>query len=191
MTVTIELMSDSHYGSMHASPPPWPPQGAPAAGHIPRRPSSWPTYVSLLVAVVAIGVATAAWLRPPRAETPQHVSFTAAEVEEANANVCKAYSKVERLTSVVTSKDAGGDPAAAYTIVVNARLGAHAGGQYLSAALEKYPATPPELAAAAQKLSTAFYELVVDQIGNAPDSETSTLAQTIDEGAAEVGRQCK
>lgn len=191
MTVTIEPMSDSHYGSMYASPPPWPPQGAQAEDPTPRRQSSWPTYVSLLVALVAIGVATAAWLRPPRIETPLPKTFTAAEVEEAKANVCKAYSKVVRLVNVVTSKDSGGDAAAAYTIVVNARLAGYVGGEYLSASLQANPATPPELAEAARKLSSAYHELVVDQIGNAPKEETSAVAQTIDDSAADLDRQCK
>ena len=191
MTVTIEPMSDSHYGSMYASPPPWPPQGAPTGGHTVSRPLRWPTYVALLMAFLAIGVATASWFRTPRIESAPPKSFTTQEVQEAKANVCEAYGKVVRLINVVTNKDAGGDAAAAYAIVVNARLAGHVGGEYLSAALEANPATPPELAEAARKLSRAYHEMVIDQIGNAPKEETSPLAQAIDEGAAEMSRQCK
>ena len=189
MTVTIEPMSDSHYGSMYASPPPWPPEGAPAAGHMPKRPSSWPTYVSLLVALLAIAVATAAWLRTPRIDTPPPKTFTTQEVQEAKTNVCQAYKKVQRLNAAVTTKDAGGDPATAFSIAINARLGAIAGSQYLKSALE--PATPPELQAAIDKLSTTLYEMAIVQLGEAPAEETLPIAKEINAADAEVDRLCK
>lgn len=190
MTVTIEPMSDAHYGGIHPSQVPWPPQHLSAPGHVSSRPPRWPTYLSLVLAVVATGIAIAGWFRAPRVETAPPKTFTSHEMQEARSNVCDAYGKVRQLTTVVTGKDRS-DPASAFAIVVNARLGVHAGAQYLESKLLKNPATPVELTEEVQKLSDAYYEMAIGQLGDAPEGEMTPIVQSIDNADKEITRLCK
>lgn len=147
--------------------------------------------MSLLVAVIAIGIATVSWLRPPHTEPPSPKSFTPEEVQEAKANVCNAYNKVDRLGKAVTTKDAGTNAAGAFAIAVNTRLGLHAAAQYLQAAIDDNPATPRELVDVIEKLLKAYNELAVDQLGDAPSAETTPVANAINDADVETKRLCK
>src|SRR5277367_145997 len=73
-------------------PPPWP-RAAPS------RQQRWPMFASLVIALVAMGLAIVCWFRPPpsnnASSTPPTPSYTDQQVATAKANVCGAFDKVQ------------------------------------------------------------------------------------------------
>lgn len=127
--------------------------------------------VMLVITLVAVGAAVAAWLRPiPQtpAAAPPKPTYSAQQVADAKSKVCAAYEKVRHANYVNSSRTGGDDPTAQLAVAVNQRQIYEAGSAYLLSTLSEEPATPADLARAARKLAYVFQVLTLDNLASDP-----------------------
>jgi hypothetical protein len=128
-------------------------------------------FVMLLVTLIAVGAAVAAWLRPlphyDSATIPAH-TFSDQEIAEAKSKVCAAYEKVHHASVTNSGRTGGNDPTAQLAVAINERQIYEAGSAYLFTTLGNEPATPADLAAATRKLADVFQVLTIDNLASDP-----------------------
>ena len=148
----------------------------------------WATLAPTLIAVVALGVAIWALLRPP-SDTPPPPN--AQQVADAKARVCAAYNTVRTAVALQTQADVGTDPAASQAIAANARLAMAVGGQHLIDNLS--PAVPPELAELIRSLATDLQNLTINALAGTAGDEASQVArlQGLEANSAKIVELCK
>jgi hypothetical protein len=170
--------------------PPWPQV-------VPSRPQRWPMFASLVIALLATGLAIGCWLRPmpgtkasPTAPVP---SYTDQQVTEAKASVCAAFAKVDHALDISGARKSGDDPAMQLAVAASGRQVLDAGSRYLLTKLAEEPATPPDLATAVRQQANSFQELMIgylDEISNsAPEQQPALKAS--DDATATLRRLCK
>jgi hypothetical protein len=150
--------------------------------------SQWATLAPVLIAVVALGVAIWALLRPPF-DTPP--SPSAQQVADAKARACAAYTTVHAAVALQTRADAGTDPIASQAVAANARLAMAVGGQHLVDNLS--PAVPPELAELLRSLATDLQNLTINALAGTTGEEAGQVARLheIEADSAKIVEQCK
>jgi hypothetical protein len=156
-----------------------------------RGPARWPMVVMLVITLVAVGAAVAAWLRPvpatPAATSPTP-TFSDQQVAEAKRKVCAAYEKMHRALDMNSRRNGGDDPNLQLLVAVNMREVFIAGSVRLLTTLTDEPATPPELAAAARKLADLSQIITLDGLV----SDLSVPAQQAANATGEtIERLCK
>lgn len=155
-------------------------------------PSRLPTIIAIVIAVIAIAVAIGAWFRPaPKPETPAAKTYSDQETADAKKAVCDAYDLVHQAILTTNNKSGGSDPTAVLAVASNGRLAVHAGGQYLTDALSRYPATPNDLARSITDLATTFQKLTLEYLAETPDSEQEPLLRSADDATAQIKQNCK
>jgi hypothetical protein len=180
----------SNLPSAPSTPPPWQPVTPTTA----KRRLRWPLFALVIALVVIGGVAIGAWFRPlpdnkslpapPRAYTDQ-------EVADAKTTVCAAYTKVHQAVLVNTGRSGGSDPTAQLAVAANARMALYDGGEYLLTKLTEEPATPPDLAKATRELVSAYHQLAIDYMAEAPDPEKESSGNAVSKAGAAVYQMCK
>lgn len=141
----------------------------------------------LLITLLALGAAVAAWLRPLSDATARNApTFTDKQVADAKANVCAAYQKVQRASYMNSTRTGGVDPNAQLLVAVNGRQVFIVGSEYLLTTLHDEPATPYDLAAEVRKLANLFQILAVDGLASDPSipsekaaNETGTTIESL------------
>ena len=90
-------------------------------------------FVMLVITLVAVGAAVAAWLRPipqaPAAAAPKPI-YSNQQVADAKSKVCAAYEKVRRARVYEFNRNGGDDPTPNSLVAVNARQVFVAGSAY-------------------------------------------------------------
>jgi hypothetical protein len=145
---------------------PWPPRG----------PARWPVVVMFAITLVAVAAAVAAWLRPmpeTKSAVPSAPTFTNQQLIDAKSNVCSAYAKVHHAVNTNVTRTTGVDPTAQLSVAVNMRQVYVAGGAHLLTTLADEPATPSDLATAAQKIARLFQVFVLEGLSSDPTARTS------------------
>jgi hypothetical protein len=169
-------------------PPPWP-QVAPS------RPQRWPVVASLVIALVAVGLAIGSWLRPlPSAKAPSTPAYTNQQTADAKGKVCVAFGQVDHALDVADAQGASnGDPTSHLATAALGREVLDFGHRYLLAKLVEEPATPPDLASAVRQQANAFLELFIGYIDGIPtsDSRLQPAQNASDEAALTIRRLCK
>jgi len=157
---------------------PWGPPGPIAL----NRPARWPVFVMLLITLVAVGAAVAAWLRPiPHSPSvaPPAPSYSEQQVADAKSKVCAAYEKVKRASNMNAARSGGDDPTAQLAVAVNGRQVYIASSQYLLTLLTDEPATSADLADATRKLAGLFQVIAMDGLASDPSpSAHDAVTQT-------------
>jgi hypothetical protein len=150
--------------------------------------SRWGTLTAALIAVVALGVAIWALLRPPANSVP---SPTAQQIAEAKGRACAAYSTVRTAVALQTHAEVSTDPIAAQAVAANARLAMAFGSQYLTDDVN--PAVPPELADLMRSLATDLQDLTINALAGLPDNDAGQVARLHDVEAksAKIVELCK
>jgi hypothetical protein len=159
--------------------------GSPAWPSPPRRPSRWPTFLALALAVVASGLAIAGWFRPSKPPPPTHTaspSYTEQQVSDAKSRACTAFETVKKGTTLQTNLPPTDDPALANVQATHAQLSLVAGGWYLREQVD--PATPPTLAADVQKLANTLLDLGANAIAGAKNADPPQAARMDDANSA-------
>lgn len=171
-----------------SAPPPWTPATPPAT-------TRWPGYVSLVIALAAVGVAIGAWFSPLRhnepSPAPSPPSFSDQQVTEAKAKVCAAYEQVHKAVLSNTGRSGGSDPTAQLAVAANARMALFDGGQYLLSRLTEEPATPPDLAKATRALVASYQQLAIDYMADATDREKEASGDAVNKAGTTVYQICK
>jgi len=173
-------------------PQPAPPAWAAAPLSAGSRPSRGLAIVSLVIACVAIGVAIGAWFRPlPKNEPPRAPTYSSQEVADAKSKVCAAFDRVREAVKVASARDKGPDYATQLASAINARQSLLAGSQYLSTNLNRYPATPSELAVDVRRLIDTYQLLTIQLLSDAPESLVNQTVHIGDEATLDIGKLCR
>ena len=164
----------------------------------PSRPQRWPTFASLVIALLAIGLAIGSWLRllpgTKPSPTPPAPSYTSQQTADAKAAVCAAFEKIEHAVTLSDNERASSsDRTAQLAAVALARQVLDFGSRYLQAKLAQEPATPPDLASAIREEANAFQDLFIGYIDGIsisdPDLQPAVTAN--DEARKTIQRLCK
>jgi hypothetical protein len=131
-------------------------------------------FAMLVITLVAVTAAVAAWLRPiPSTQTSAPPTFSEQRVANAKSRVCAGYQKIHRALD-------GSDP--------NAQQIYTTGSAYLLTVLADEPATPSDLAAAARKLARLFQILALEGLASDPSVQTHKAA---DKALSAIEGLCK
>lgn len=142
----------------------------------PPAQSRWVSTAALVIALIAMGVATWMLARSPvePSGTMAEPAANAEQSDAAKARVCDAFDIVRKAVSKQTNTDLGRDPTAMEAVAANARLATLGGGDYLVSRLD--PAAPAELAAAVRALANDFQDIGMNQLVGVPNSDPAVAA---------------
>jgi hypothetical protein len=167
-------------------PPPWP-QVAPS------RPQRWPVFASLVVALVAVGLAIGSWFRPlPCGKAPPTPAYTNQQTADAKATVCAAFAKVDHALDI-SARNTGDDPATKLAVATSGRQVLDAGSRYLLTKLAEEPAAPSDVTNEVRKFADSSQELVIgylDGLTNS-DADLQPWLRAGDETTLTIRRLCK
>ena len=118
----------------HWGPPP------PAAF---RRPSRWPTLVSLVIALIGVAAGFVGWFRPVPHNNPPSPkpTYTARQTADAKAKICAGFEKLERAVQVVNAVPDGSNANEQLASATGTRQVFDVLSRYLLAKLAEEPAT--------------------------------------------------
>ena len=122
-------------------------------------------FVMLLITLVAVGAAVAAWLRPMPHATSAALSaptYSEQQVSDAKSKTCAAFEKVLNTSSRNSAPAVGDDPNSQLLISVNQRQVFVISSAYLLTTLNEQPATPPDLAATVKSLADIYQVITLD-----------------------------
>jgi hypothetical protein len=176
-----------------AAPPPWPP--APPLAF--RQPARWPVFVMLVITLIAVGAAVAAWLRPlPESKTvsaPPAPTFTDQQIADAKADVCDAYKIVSKAVVWNTHRTnpAPGDEIGSLATEIYGDLALYEGGNYLLDRLATDRATPAELANTVRSFGEGLQKFGMVVLAGEPDSVRDPLRQAGEADSAKIVELCK
>lgn len=154
--------------------------------------SRWPAFVSLGIALVAIGIAIGAWFRPvPKNEPPPAPTYSSQQVADAKAKVCAAYAKVHSAIVASSARDMGTDPTSKLAFALNGRQALLAGSEYLRTILSAEPAAPAALTSKIQKITDIYQELTINYLNGLTDAQMEQTLHTGDETALNIENLCK
>lgn len=154
-------------------------------------------FTSLVVAVVAIGLAIGCWFRPMPGSTgspvPSAPSYTRQQVADAKTNVCIAFGKVDRALNLADAEPVSSDRTEQLAVAALTRIAFDGGSRYLLTTLAEEQATPPELATAVRKQANSLQELLIGFLDGVPNSdpEQQPAVNASNEAAAKIRRLCK
>ncbi|VEG54760.1 putative alanine and proline rich membrane protein [Mycolicibacterium aurum] len=138
-------------------------------------------YLSLVVAVLALGVAVFAAVRTLNAEP----DYTDAQRTDARTAICSAFDTVRTAVATNTNTEppgGSGDIAGALAVAANARIALFDGGQYLLARLE--PATPTDLAGEVRRFANQLMDIGAAATAGVPNTDPVQAGRLQDAEAA-------
>lgn len=192
--VTIESMTGSPHGVTPGGS--WPPPSGPPPTWPPTPPkqSRALVIVSLLIAIVAVAVATGSWFRPTSEDNPPPVDLTPKysdqEIEASTAAMCDAYQKARKAISEA-GRQSSDDPNVQFTIAVNARLAIQANISFLRQAVADKPALPADIAQVFNNMASAYEDILMAQLAGAPANSFGEMNATLDGTDADAVEACK
>lgn len=176
-------MSDSPFGSVPSGQAPWTPP-APVS-----KTSQVPTIIAVVVSLLALGLAAAAFFKPKHDDAPAAPQYSDQQVADAKKNVCDAYALMHRATT-----DAGSltseDPNQKYMISLDVRLAFNSAADHLLATAASNPAGPTDLLNAITALGKSYQEIVLSQTASASKDELEPFYTAADAAAAEIKKDC-
>ncbi len=149
-----------------------------------RRGRIW-LVLSLVLAVLALGLSGWLLIRPAREAAPSSPNYTDAQRADAKQKICTATDLVRRGVSLNTNLRPPGGPqdvTGSLAVAANARISLYDGGQYLLARLD--PATPPELSDAVKKFANVLMDIGAAATAGAQNSEPEQAARLKDADAS-------
>ena len=100
--------------------------------------------VAIVVSLLALALAAAAWFRPTHDATPATPQYSEQQVADAKKNVCGAYDTVLRAIKSAGALNSE-DPNQKFMLAFNTRLAFNAAADYLLASASQNPAAPASL----------------------------------------------
>jgi hypothetical protein len=147
--------------------------------------SRTPLLAVFIVALIALGLATWALLRPPPhvSSAGDGVAYTDAQRAEGKTTICSAFDTVRKGVTLNTNLQApdGADVVGSLAVAANARVSLYDGGQYLLARLA--PATAPELADAVRSFANNLMDIGAAATAGVVNSEPAQAARLRDADA--------
>jgi hypothetical protein len=142
--------------------------------------------VALAIAVIATGLAIAAWVRPW-----EWHSSSDRQSAQAKANVCSAWAPVRTAVWVGTPNPLPGDPIAQLSVAANVRLAMLGGGAYLRDTLAAEPATPADLAKAVNSAANTLEKMGINYLARANETVIDPLMRDLNVKGAQIDKLCK
>jgi hypothetical protein len=172
-----------HHGVSHTSPKEPAVQGN---SDKPRAYARWQTLAALVIAVVAAGVAVAAWFRPTH-EGPSYP-----QSGDAKTNLCAAYKVVHQavVTNTHLANPGGNAPGGHLAVAANARLALLGGGAYLRDIIGAQTAPPADLAKAVDSLAATIEQLGVNYLANVSNDVQVPLRHDLESEIATLKKLC-
>ena len=159
------------------------------------RPSRWPTFAALAIAVIALAVGLIGWFRPvaPTNQPPPKPAYTAQQTTDAKAKVCAAFAKLERAVTVVNAVPDGSNANEQLASATGTRQVFDVFSRYLLATLAEEPATPPDLATAVRKEASSLQDAVIGYLDGftKSDPEMQPVVEANTEAAVTIRQLCK
>lgn len=160
--------------------------------------SRWPIFTILALAIIAIVIAGADWLRPAPTSTTAtpnlpKLSFSDQQVAESKIKICDAYNLVHEAVSINTKRQnpVPGDETGKIAVAANARLALYDGGQYLLNHLGNELATPVELTEAVRSFANLLQEYAINVLADASESRQNSFRNNIGDQVLAIDRLCK
>ena len=137
------------------------------------RPSRWPTFIAIAIALIGVAVGFVGWFRPTphNNQPPPKPTYTAQQTADAKAKVCAAFGKVTRAVDVANRVPRGSDATAVLAAATTMRQAFDVGSRYLVVTLAEEPATPADLAVAIRKEATSLQEGVMGYLDGLTNSD--------------------
>jgi hypothetical protein len=152
-------------------------------------------FASLVIALIAVGVAIGAWFRPTApAKAPSPPAYTDQQTAAAKTTVCGAFGNVDRALSLADARSNGSsDPTAKLAVATSTRQVLDFGSRYLLAKLAEQPATSPELASAIRKQADAYQEVLIGYLDGLDYSDPGLKAEgsASNDATDTIRRLCK
>ena len=149
------------------------PTAAPSRPVGSSQPSRWPTYATLVIALIATGLAIIGWFRPtpvtPTASPSTSPTYGEQQISDAKSHACNAFETVQKGVKLQTNEAASADPATRKAQATAGQLSVVAGGWYLKDHLE--PALPATIKSAVQHLADLLLDLGANYIAGEHDSD--------------------
>ena len=146
-----------------------------------------PTYVALAIAVIAVVVAVAAWLRPAH----DSASFSSQQADQAKKNVCAASLVVNKAVYADAKNPHPGDPIGVVAVAANVRLALLGGGAYLRQVVAAEPATSDGLAKAANSMANTLQQMGINYAANtATPAVLGPLQQDLSSEMKQINTLC-
>jgi hypothetical protein len=156
------------------------------------RPTRWPTFAALAIALIALAVGVVGWFRPAQHnnQPPSKPTYTAQQTADGKAKVCAAFAKLDRAVDVLKALPSGGDPLAA---AIDTRQVFDVFSRYLLATLTEEPAVPADLATAVREQASTLEQVVIayqDGFGTS-DPEAKPAVDANSRSADTIRQLCK
>lgn len=144
-----------------------------------------------LAAGLAGGAGVAALWHP--GSSGGSAKFNTEQVNAAKQDVCSAALLARKVvvTNMHVKNPDPENPIAQLAVAANARLSLTAGAAYLRGRLAADPATPADIADAAQKMASGLEHLNLSYLGGQPNSDREQLGHDLDEQIADLGKLCQ
>jgi hypothetical protein len=149
----------------------------------PSDASRWPTYVALVIAVIAAVLAGLAYFHPAKTGT------VAQQGGDAKANVCGAYAATRKAVVINTHMESQ-NPNLQLAIAANARLALIGGGTYLRERLAANTGAPSDLANAANSLANTIEQLGINYLIQAPPAVQDPVRNDLNNQLAQLDKMC-
>jgi predicted lipid-binding transport protein (Tim44 family) len=143
-------------------------------------------YAALAIALIAIAAVAgvAVWLRPT------HASFSDQQVAQAKVEVCMASLAVNK-AAFNNANPQPNDPLNQTAYVANVRLALVGGGAYLRDTVAADPATPADLAKAANSMAKSLQQLGVNYLARTDTpAVVNPLQQNLNSAMAQINKIC-
>jgi hypothetical protein len=145
------------------------------------------TYATLAIALVAVAVAVAAWLRPASGSA----SYSDQQSAQARKNVCSAAKVVDQAVFAKYTNPHPGDPIGEMSVAANARLALMGGGAYLRETVAAEPATSADLAKAANSMANTVEQIGINQLARtANPAVLNPLKQQLANEISQINKLC-
>jgi hypothetical protein len=145
------------------------------------------TLAALVIAILAAGLAVAAWLRPTH-EGPSYP-----QSGDAKTNLCAAYKVAHQavVTNTHLASPGGNDPGGHLAVAANARLALLGGGAYLRDVLNVQTSPPADLAKAVNSFAGTIEQLGVNYLANAGKDAQVPLRRDLDSEIKNLNKLCE
>jgi hypothetical protein len=170
----------------------YPPSG-PASEQSHRKSDPWwksgrsIAFVALAIALIALVVSVAAWLHPSKG----NASFSDQQSTQAKKEVCSAALVVNKAAFARKPVPNPDDPLVVVGDAANFRMALLGGGAYLRDTLEAQPATPPDLAKAANSMAQIVQQMGINYIaGTATPADLTSFQQSLNTAMGQINKVC-
>jgi hypothetical protein len=168
------------------------PTTTPAPVAQPSRASRWIPLVALVIALLAVAGAAYGYFFPNESAAAAG-KYSDQQVNDAKKHICETFKIVDRAVvknSHLKNPENGG-PIGALSVATAQRFAFYDGGDFLRDRVAAEPATPKNLADAANTLGTQLEELSIGYLAGAQDFVQDELRQNLDDKIKKIVEICK